>query len=319
MSLKSFLKLVEIQTKVASVTPFALGTLYSIYHFGGFNAGNFIIMFISLISFDMATTAINNYYDHKRASKTQGYNYESHNAIVKYGLKESTVILAIAVLLAVASVSGFILFLKTSLVILLLGVLSFAIGILYSFGPVPISRTPLGEIFSGLFMGFVIVFISIYIHVYDRGIAELTYYGSIFGISLNLVEVIYIFLLSLPAVNGIANIMLANNICDIEDDIENRRYTLPIYIGKERALSVFKALYYISYADLLLLLVLGITPAATALTFFTILPVNKNIKSFYEKQTKKDTFALSVKNFLIINVVQVLAIGGTVIIEALLK
>ena len=319
MSLESFLKLVEIQTKVASVIPFALGTLYSVYHFGVFNPKNFIIMLISLLSFDMVTTAINNYYDYKRANKTQGFNYESHNAIVKYNLKESTVKFTITALLAVASVFGFILFLNTSPVILLLGALSFAVGIFYSFGPVPISRTPFGEIFSGLFMGFVITFISIYVHVYNMGIADLTYAGNIAGISINLTEVIYIFLLSLPAVNGIANIMLANNICDIEDDIENRRYTLPIYIGKEKALWVFKALYYISYADLLLLLVLGIAPAATVITLFTIFPVSRNIKSFYEKQAKKDTFVLSVKNFLIINIVQVMAIGATIIIEGLLK
>ena len=168
-------------------------------------------------------------------------------------------------------------------------------------------------------MGFIIVFISVYVHVYDMGIADFTFNRSTAGISINPVEVMYIFLLSIPAVIGIANIMLANNICDIEDDIENRRYTLPIYIGKERALWVFKALYYISYADLILLIILRIVPEAAVLTLFTIIPVTGNIKGFYEKQTKKDTFVLSVKNFLLINVVLVLAIGGTIVIEGLLK
>jgi 1,4-dihydroxy-2-naphthoate octaprenyltransferase len=317
MSIASFLKLVEIQTKVASVISFALGTLYSVYHFGRFNPSNFIIMFISMISVDMATTAINNYYDYKKAEKTHGYNYESHNAIVSHNLKESTVLLVIFTLLAIAAVFGFILFLNTTPVILLLGALSFAIGILYSFGPVPISRTPLGEILSGLFMGFIIVLISIYVHVYDMGIIDLSYSRGILGISFNLVELLYIFLLSIPTVNGIANIMLANNICDMGDDIENRRYTLPIYIGKERALSVFKALYYICYADLLLLLLLGITPAAAVIALFTFIPVSRNIRSFYEKQTKKDTFALAVRNFLIINAVHVIAIVGAVVVGSI--
>lgn len=317
MSLVSFLKLVEIQTKVASVIPLALGTLYSIYRFERFNPKNFLIMFISLISVDMATTAINNYYDYKKANKTHGYNYESHNAIVSYNLKESTVILTIFILLATASVFGFILFLNTAPLILLLGGVSFVIGILYSFGPVPISRTPLGEMLSGLFMGFIIVFISIYVHTYDLGIIGLSYSGSILSISFNPIEVLYIFLLSIPTINGIANIMLANNICDIEDDIEDRRYTLPIYIGRERALAVFKALYYICYADLLLLLLLGVTPAATAVTLFTFIPVSRNIRSFYEKQTKKDTFALAVKSFLMINAVQVFAIGFAIAIDKL--
>jgi 1,4-dihydroxy-2-naphthoate octaprenyltransferase len=318
MSFSSFLKFVEIQTKVASMIPFIIGTLYSLYYFERFNTGNFIILFISLISFDMATTAINNYYDYKKANKTHGYNYESHNAIVSHNLKESTVVFVIISLLAVASLAGCILFLNTSPVILLLGALSFGVGILYSFGPVPISRTPLGEILSGLFMGFVIVFISIYVHVYDTGLVDLIYEAGILGISFDLIEVAYIFLLSVPTINGIANIMLANNICDIEDDIENRRYTLPIYIGKERALWVFKTLYYICYADILLMLILGITPAATAIALLTFIPVNRNIMSFYKLQTKKDTFALAVKNFLIMNSAQVLAIGGTVLVERLL-
>lgn len=314
MSLASFLKLVEIQTKVASVIPFALGTLYAAYRFERFNFRNFVIMFVSLISIDMATTAINNYYDYKKAKKTHGYNYESHNAIVRYNLKESAVKLTIFALLAAAVIFGILLYLNTNLTVLLLGAMSFAIGILYSFGPVPISRTPMGEIFSGFFMGFVIVFISAYIHAYDMGILYLTYAGNIAAVSFNMAELIFIFLISLPAVTGIANIMLANNICDIEDDIENKRYTLPIYIGKERALKVFKALYYISYVDLLLMLVLGVAPAASAITLFTFIPVRKNIKSFYEKQTKKDTFVLAVKNFMLMNASQVIAIAVALVI-----
>lgn len=318
MSIVSFLKLVEIQTKVASVIPFALGTLYAIYRFDSFKPGNFLILFISLISFDMVTTAINNYYDYKKAVKTHGYGYESHNAIVSYKLKESTVIITIFALLATASIFGFILFLRTSPIILVLGALSFAVGILYSFGPIPISRTPFGEIFSGLFMGFIIVFISIYAHVYELGIVNLAYEAGVLGLSFNLKEAVYIFLLSIPTVNGIANIMLANNICDIEDDLENRRYTLPIYIGRERALAVYKGLYYACYIDLLLLLALGITPVAAAITLLTFIPVNRNIRSFYEKQTKKDTFVLAVKNFLMINAVHLITVGVALVIGKLL-
>lgn len=316
MSFSGFFKLVEIRTKVASVIPFLIGTLYAVYRFERFKPANFIIMFISLIAFDMATTAINNYYDWKKAQKTHGYNYESHNAIVSQGLKESSVLAVIGILLAAAAFFGVLLFLRTSPVILLLGAISFSIGVLYSFGPVPISRTPLGELFSGFFMGFIIVFISIYIHVYDMNIISLTWEGGILGISMNLAEVAYIFLLSVPTMNGIANIMLANNICDIEDDIENRRYTLPVYIGRKRALQVFRGLYYICYADILLLIILGVTPMTTAVTLSTLIPINRNIKSFYAKQTKKDTFALSVKNFLTINGAQLAAITAAVIAAA---
>jgi UbiA prenyltransferase family. len=103
--------------------------------------------------------------------------------------------------------------------------------------------------------------------------------------------------------------MLANNICDIEDDLENRRYTLPIYIGKEKALKLFKALYYISYIDIVVLVILKVLPLLTLIVLLTFVPVNKNIRKFYKVQTKKDTFPLSVKNFLIMNVIEIIAIG----------
>lgn len=309
MSPVSFLKLVEIQTKVASVIPFVLGTVYVTYRFQCFNLKNFILMFISLLTFDMATTAVNNYIDYKKAYKTHGFNYESHNAIVRYRLTERTVISVIFILLSIAAVFGIILFLNTDIIILLLGALSFLIGISYSFGPVPISRTPLGEVFSGLFMGLVITFISAYIHVLDQNIISVIFGKGMLELTLNVTELLYILLVSIPAVVGIANIMLANNICDIEDDIENKRYTLPIYIGKENALKIFKLLYYIAYFDMLFLYLLGVMPPIYLFSLLTIIPVTKNIMLFYKKQTKKDTFVLSVKNFVLMNGAQVLFIG----------
>ncbi|GAB6099247.1 1,4-dihydroxy-2-naphthoate polyprenyltransferase [Halanaerocella petrolearia] len=309
MSISSFLKLVEIQTKVASIIPFSLGTLYTLYHFNKFNLKNFIFMLVSLLAIDMATTAINNYYDYKNAIKQHGYNYESHNSIVKNDLEESTVKTIIFVLLTIASLFGIILVFNTNFVVLVLGTISFLVGILYSFGPVPISRTPLGEIFSGLFMGLLITFISIYIHVFDQNIITSTYKNGLISISLNPIELIYVFLISIPLIIGIANIMLANNICDIKDDIENNRYTLPIYIGKNKALQLFRLLYYLAYLDIIILLALRVLPLVCSITLLTFIPVKKNIILFFKKQTKKKTFVLSVKNFVLINIVQILALG----------
>jgi 1,4-dihydroxy-2-naphthoate octaprenyltransferase len=308
MNIISFLKLVEIQTKVASMIPFLLGTSYALYRFESFNINNFALMLISLLSFDMTTTALNNYIDYKKAIKKHGFGYESHNAIVRYKLKEGTVVAVIASMLAIAVIAGVLLYLNTGFVVLLLGAISFAIGILYSFGPIPISRTPFGEFFSGFTMGFVITFLATYIHVRDLGFIIFSYQGGMLNISLNLLELLYMALISVLPICGIANIMLANNICDIEDDVVNRRYTLPVYVGKEKALQLFKLIYYTGYLAVILALVLGIIPISSVLVLATFVLVNKNIKAFYKLQTKKDTFALAVKNFVIFSVVQIAAI-----------
>lgn len=314
MSIQSFLKLVEIPTKVASVIPFSLGTVYALYRFQQFNMQNFILMFVSLITFDMTTTAINNYYDYKRAVKKYGYGYEVHNAIVSYNLKERTVEFTILFMFLLAVVTGIMLFFNTSLVVLLLGMLSFLIGILYSFGPVPISRTPLGELFSGLTMGFGITLLSIYIHIVDLGIISLIFHGEIVSFQFNMKEVIFMVLLSVPPIIGIANIMLANNICDIEDDKENNRFTLPIYIGKENALKVFRFAYYFIYLVIIILVILRVVPVTTIISLFTLIAVYEHIKIFNEKQSKAETFVLAVKNFVLINTVYVLLIGLAIIL-----
>ncbi|MBU3114398.1 1,4-dihydroxy-2-naphthoate polyprenyltransferase [Clostridium lacusfryxellense] len=313
MSLTNFFKFIEIQTKLASMIPFIIGTLYSIYRFKSFIPKNFIIMGISLLAFDMATTAINNYIDyikdlkHYKEDLKKKYDYD--NKIVKYGIKESLAIGIIFILLAIAIFCGILLTLNTNIIVLFIGIISFIAGILYTYGPIPISRMPLGEIFSGFFMGFVILFLSCYIHIFNSNILIFSYSNSILNISINLVEVLYIFLISIPTISGIANIMLANNICDLEEDINNNRYTLPYYLGKKNALTLFKYLYYISYLDIIVLVLLKVTPMISLLVLLTIIPIYKNIKLFHKSPIKSETFILSVKNFAIMNLTHILAIG----------
>lgn len=298
--MKKFLDLVEIRTKVASMIPFLMGTAYAWFRFDTFQVEHFALMLVSLLSFDMATTAINNYYDYHKAIKKHGYGYESHNAIVRYNMNSANVALLIVVLLIVAIGAGFILFMHTGWLVLLLGGLSFGVGILYSFGPIPISRMPLGEVFSGLFMGFVIIYLSTYIQV-GNSLALLTFVQDTIHFELVWTETLWILLISIPAIICIANIMLANNICDMEDDIENKRYTLPTYIGHANALKLFKMLYYASFLDLIVLYFLDVHPILLVFALAFIIPVSKNAKKFVLQPVKKLTFKLAVSNFILTN------------------
>lgn len=292
--------------------PFFIGSVYVVFRFQEFQVANFLLMFVSLLTFDMFTTAMNNYYDFKKASKKEGYGYQEHNAIVKFGLKESTVVTMIITLFVTAVGTGIWLVLDTGIVVFLVGGLSFCVGILYSFGPIPISRMPLGELFSGLFMGFVIIFVSAFIHVGDQ-LVSLAFDQQNLIVHVDMIEVLLIFLISIPAILGIANIMLANNICDMDEDIENKRYTLPIYIGKSNALILFRLMYYASFLDLIVLLFLKVNPFIVVLVLLTLIPVRKNITLFMKKQTKQHTFGLAVQNFLITNMARIVALGVAIV------
>ena len=295
-----FLLFVEIRTKLASIIPFFLGTCYAIYRYERFSFINALIMFISLLSFDMATTAINNYLDYKKAIRLR-HDDEENLIVIVGNIAEKSARLIILSLLAVAVTAGLALFYQTDIIVLLVGALSFTVGVFYTFGPVPLSRMPLGEVFSGFFMGFVIFFLAIYIHIFDLGISSIILEESRLIVTVDILEVFYIFLLSVPIMAGIANIMLANNICDIDDDIVNRRFTLPYYLGRENSLFLFKVLYYISYFDIVLVVILGLTPKLVSLCLLTLIPVQKNIRIFADNPLKNITFMLSVQNFFMMN------------------
>lgn len=301
MKIGVFLKLVEIETKVASVFPFTIATLFVYYRYDRLNPMNILLMFASLLCIDMATTTINNFMDYKRAIKKEGFNYEFHNGIVKYGLSEVEVVALILGLISIGTLLGIVLVYRTDLLVLLVGGVSFAVGILYSYGPLPISRTPLGELFSGIFMGFVIFFLGVYIHVFDLDLVYVVFSKGMLMIKLDVKELAVIGIVSIPLVLGISNIMLANNICDIEDDLVNKRFTLPIYIGKKRAIFVFEVSYALAIFIMLMLSALKIMPSIFFGSLLVGIPILKFTKKFRKVQTKKETFIISVKSFILIS------------------
>lgn len=310
MTIRNFLKLVEIQTKLASMIPFLTGTIFAIYRYNSFKGTNFLLMLISLFTFDMTTTSVNNYMDYRNAKKKEGYGYEIHNSIVKNNLSERSVKTVIFTLLAIAVISGIALVMNTSLLVLIIGVPSFCIGILYTWGPVPINRTPFGEIFSGLFMGFVIVFLSVYIQLDINSFLKLSFDGIYQVLRFDIFEIITVFIVSLPCTLSISNIMLANNICDMEDDKENERHTLPQYIGREHSLRLFSLLYFLAYVSIVASVILRTVPLYSLLSVLTFIPLVNNLRLFYFKQTKKDTFSLSINNFMLICVSYLVTIAA---------
>lgn len=297
MSINTFLKLVEIQTKLASLFPFLLGTLFVNYYFDSFSPINTLLFFLSMIIFDMTTTAINNLMDYQKA-KDEGYKDEV-NIIGQEKLSEKLVVRLIVTMLFIAFLLGIILVFRTNIILLLIGAVCFFIGIFYTFGPVPISRMPLGEPISGLTMGFGIFFIAAFVNVEPGTLLSLAFEGTRFIVEGDMVLILSLFLVSLPAVFLIANIMLANNTCDLEQDILNHRYTLPFYIGKKRAVQLFNGLVYSSYAIVVIAIILGLLHPILLLLVVTILPMRKNLAVYNAKQVKSETFVIAIKNIIL--------------------
>lgn len=299
MAIISFLKLVEIQTKIASVFPFLIGLLFVIYRYDSFNLANTLIFFVAMLLFDLTTTVINNYIDYQKAS-SESFR-ENHNIISQIGISLKRVVIIIFTMLIVSIGLSLWLVSKTDLLVLLVGMLCFAIGIFYTFGPIPLSRMPLGEVFSGGTMGFGIIFLTVYINAYSEGITNLKLDGFNLEFNADLILLLEILLISLPSVMTIANLMLANNICDLEEDIINHRFTLPYYIGRRNALRIFNGLYLLVFIAIVGAVVLKLVPIILLGCLLMIYPIYRNVKKFNQTQAKSETFSLAIKNLILIN------------------
>ncbi len=285
--LERFLNYVEIRTKITSTFAFLLTIAFLYYQAQQINWGLTLLFFAAMFLFDLTTTAINNYIDTKTNHQTLQF-------------RRSVALAIIILLLGASSLFGLALVYFTDIVVLLLGGLCFLCGILYTFGPVPISRQPWGEILSGIFYGFFIPFLLLYINMPMGTYLTLDLNLQTISLDLQVFPIFTVLILSVIPVCTTANIMLANNICDLEHDILVKRYTLPYYLGKKASLYLFAAIYYGTYLAVILMTTLKILPMICLVSLITLIPVQKNINTFFKVQEKNSTFVTSIKNYVII-------------------
>lgn len=301
MSLAVFLEVVEIRTKVASIFPFIMGILFSLVYFHESHPLNTIIFFVGMILFDLTTTSINNYMDFKKA-KSKVYKYEQ-NVIGREKIPETLVRNMIFGMLALTLLIGLYLTWMTGWLLLLMGLVVCFIGVFYTFGPVPLSRMPLGEVFSGVTMGLGIFAITIYLNTVTQKVfyLDIDFATGTFGLVGHLWAVCAIVLASLPLVFTIANIMLANNLRDLETDIENHRYTLVYYIGRTNGIHLFQGLMLASYGAILIGFLFGLYQWPILLVFLTLPKIRQNLKEHQASLPHPRSFGYSIKNMILFN------------------
>lgn len=245
--------------------------------------------------FDLTTTAINNYIDTKDNGKELPFRRSSARGII-------------FILLGLSTFLGLTLAYLTDFIVLLLGGLCFLCGIFYTFGPLPISRQPWGEVLSGIFYGFFIPFLLLYMNMPRGNYFFVEGNWATVTLQFQILPIVTIILLAAIPTCTTANIMLANNLCDLEQDILVKRYTLPYYLGKKKSLYLFAALYYCTYIAVILMVIASILPTIMLISLISIIPVQRNIKIFFDKQKKQVTFITSIKNYIIIMGTNVLLI-----------
>lgn len=284
--LERFFKYTELRTKITSLFAFLMSISYLFYMKVVINWRLTSIFFASMFIFDLTTTAINNYTDSKTNRHDMDYSKTTGRTII-------------FIMLFISASLGLYLTYLTDIVVLVVGIICFICGILYTFGPIPISRQPLGEVLSGIFYGFMIPFLIFYINLPEGTILSYSLSWKAIGVSVNVLPSLKLILLSIVPMCTTADIMLANNTCDVDKDIKVNRFTLPYYLGK-KSTYLFAGIYYTAYADILLMVAFKVLSPLCLLILVTLVPVQKNISKFMKVQDKGKTFIVSIKNYILI-------------------
>jgi 1,4-dihydroxy-2-naphthoate polyprenyltransferase len=233
----------------ASAVPVLFGTALALKD-GAFAWGPFLAMLLGSLLIQAATNMFNEFYDERRGLDVAGA-VGIAGSIVQGRVHARAVLLGALFCYTLALLCGIYLVAVGGWQILVLGCLSALGGYLYSAGPRPIAYTPAGEVAVFLFMGILIVVIAY--AVQDPG-----------GLPLRVP------LVALPIGGLVAAILLANNIRDMGSDRRGGRRTLPIVLGREVGVLIYRALLLEAYVAAAALMALGVLPLECALVFLSV-------------------------------------------------
>lgn len=230
-TVRKYLLLMRPHTLTAAVVPVLVGTatakLFLLGSEDHLKFSLFLAMLLACLLIQAATNMFNEYYDFKKGLDDHT-SVGIGGAIVRNGMSPKLVMNLAIAFYVIAALIGLFIASQSSYWLIPIGILCMAVGYLYTGGPFPISWTPFGELFSGVFMGLIIILIAFFIQT-----------DNLQG---------YAVWISVPIIITIGLINMANNIRDRVKDKASGRKTLPILLGKANSIRFMALMYIIAYA-----------------------------------------------------------------------
>lgn len=216
------LQLAAPHTWPAAILPVLFATALAAVRVGSLSATLVLALLVICVLMQASVNTLNDYYDFVKGADSIENQLDPTDAVLVYNNVNPKAALGLAVgFLAAAFALGVYVIVVAGWIPLAIGLVGAGIIVLYSAGKSPLSYLPVGEFVSGITMG---------------GLIPLACYQALTG------EFSWFaLLLSLPLVCGIGLIMFTNNTCDIEKDIEAKRKTLSVLLGRKRARTAYHA------------------------------------------------------------------------------
>ena len=263
--IQELIPLTRPRTLAAALGPTILGAAFSYYAFGALHGTGLaifhtILIFLAVVSAQIIANLWNELKDFK-SGLDAGQKIGNAGSLTRGAVTPKLISTMIKVLMIVPIIIGLYLSATITWWYIPAGIICILISFLYSGGPKPISRTPFGEISSGIAMGFAIVLITGYAWTRELSLAFL--------------------IPALPATLLVGSIMLTNNIRDIRNDENHGRRTLPIVLGRDRAISLMSITYIFNFIWIGAWIYLKVLPIPALLALLAIIPAFKTINIFY--------------------------------------
>ncbi|POR04304.1 prenyltransferase [Alkalispirochaeta sphaeroplastigenens] len=298
MTLYQFARIVELRTKIVSISSLTLGILAALASSGRFFPGRTGVMIVAVLAVDMGTTAFNTFFDYWTGVDRQQTNREADKVLVHQRVAPGIALIVAVVLYGVAIILGLFLAVLVHPLIAPAGALCLAVGFFYNGGPHPISRTPWGEFFAGGFLGWFLLCLTIFVH--NGAIAP----GEL--------------LLGIPSGLFIASILTVNNTCDIAGDTLAGRRTLSIITGRRVGESLVYIQGFLAYASLFTLGAAGFLHGGAQVTapLFLVLSLPLYLamhRQGFSHETKSSSMQRISAAFLLFSVSMALPLGLAVL------
>lgn len=263
--IQELIPLTRPRTLAAALGPTILGAAFSYYAFGALHGTGLaifhtVLIFLAVVSAQIIANLWNELKDFK-SGLDAGQKIGNAGSLTRGAVTPKLISTMIKVLMIVPIIIGLYLSATITWWYIPAGIICILISFLYSGGPKPISRTPFGEISSGIAMGFAIVLITGYAWTRELSLAFL--------------------IPALPATLLVGSIMLTNNIRDIRNDENHGRRTLPIVLGRDRAISLMSITYIFNFIWIGAWIYLKVLPIPALLALLAIIPAFKTINIFY--------------------------------------
>ncbi|WP_367369930.1 UbiA family prenyltransferase [Latilactobacillus curvatus] len=300
MSFKTFLEFVRIEVKTASVLPLILGIVYCWYVNGQLNPVTTVVYFVAQFSIALFVTGFNNVMDYYKAVDLD-YRAQT-NIIGRKHLSPTKALHLMLYFLLFSMAAGIWLVWQTNILLLLIGGACIFVAVFYTFGPVPLSRMPVGELLSGVTESFGAFFIMVYVNVPSDSIMALHFDWPTFTLKGQLPTLLSLCLIGAIIAIPTSNIMLADNICDLDQDRRNERYTLPHYLGTTWALRLYNTLIWFSLVAVVVAVITKVLPIELLLLLLLIPVILRNNRRFNTRQLKDVTFITAIQNAMAINI-----------------